>query len=79
VLDVWAGVGRDVAGFAALGHQVTAVEATAGLRSRVTTLHPSFASEWLDDSLPDLKRLHDRIGRYDVVMLITVWMHLNQA
>ena len=32
---------------------------------------------WIDDSLPDLDRVHARGERYDVVMLTAVWMHLD--
>jgi protein-L-isoaspartate O-methyltransferase len=60
VLDIGAGTGRDAAGFAALGHRVTAVEPTAELRTRAEALHPSARIEWLDDNLPDLARLSAR-------------------
>ena len=78
VLDIGAGTGRDAAGFAAMGHKVTAVEPTAELRLRAQTLHMSALIEWLDDSLPDLASLHGRGGRFDVVMLTAVWMHLDE-
>jgi protein-L-isoaspartate O-methyltransferase len=48
ILDIGAGTGRDAAGFAAMGHRVTAVEPTAELRVRAGALHPSRAIEWLD-------------------------------
>lgn len=41
VLDIGAGTGRDAAGFAALGHSVTAVEPTAELLIRAIELHAS--------------------------------------
>jgi len=47
ILDIGAGTGRDAAGFAALGHRVTAVEPTAELRIRAGALHPSSAIEWV--------------------------------
>ncbi len=77
ILDVGAGTGRDAAGFAALGHRVTAVEPIAELRLRAQALHTA-SIEWVDDSLPDLAtmRLH---GSFDVVMLTAVWMHLDKA
>ena len=37
------------------------------------------AITWIDDSLPDLDRVHALGERYDVVMLTAVWMHLDQA
>jgi protein-L-isoaspartate O-methyltransferase len=78
ILDIGAGTGRDAAGFAALGHWVTAVERTAELRSRAKALHSSACIEWLDDSLPDLANLYERCGTFDVVMLTAVWMHLDE-
>jgi SAM-dependent methyltransferase len=76
VLDIGAGTGRDAAGFAALGHHVTAVEPTTELRSRAMALHPSPRITWLDDSLPELKLLAGM--SFDVVMLTAVWMHLDE-
>ncbi len=78
ILDIGAGTGRDAAGFAAMGHRVVAVEPTAELRTRAAVLHPSPRIEWLDDSLPDLARLVASGGRFDVVMLTAVWMHLDE-
>lgn len=77
VLDIGAGTGRDAAGFADLGHRVTAVEPTAKLRLRAKQLHPSPSITWLDDSLPDLPLLSGRGETFDVVVLIAVWMHLD--
>ena len=65
VLDIGAGTGRDAAGFAALGHAVTAVEPTAELRTRAIALHASPRIEWLDDSLPELLLLAKRGGHLD--------------
>ncbi len=79
VIDIGAGTGRDAAGFADLGHTVTAVEPTAELRTEAQRLHPHPAITWLDDSLPDLDRVHALGGRYDLVMLTAVWMHLDKA
>jgi SAM-dependent methyltransferase len=76
ILDIGSGTGRDAAGFAAMGHRVTAVEPTAELRARAAALHPSPRIEWLDDSLPGLTSLAER--RFDVVMLTAVWMHLDE-
>lgn len=78
VLDIGAGSGRDAAGFAALGHLVTAVEPTAELRASAIKLHASPRIEWLDDSLPELSSLSERSGIFDVVMLTAVWMHLDE-
>jgi SAM-dependent methyltransferase len=77
VLDIGSGTGRDAAGFAAMGHKVTAVEPTTKLRLRAAALHPSPDIEWLDDSLPDLASVISRGETFDVVMLTAVWMHLD--
>jgi 2-polyprenyl-3-methyl-5-hydroxy-6-metoxy-1,4-benzoquinol methylase len=77
VIDIGAGTGRDAAGFAELGHAVTAVEPTPELRTEAQRLHPHPAITWIDDSLPDLDRVHGLGERYDLVMLTAVWMHLD--
>jgi 2-polyprenyl-3-methyl-5-hydroxy-6-metoxy-1,4-benzoquinol methylase len=78
VLDIGAGTGRDAAGFAAMGHKVTAVEPTAELRLRAMQLHASPQIEWLDDSLPDLAVVSTRGETFEIVMLTAVWMHLDE-
>ncbi len=77
-LDIGAGTGRDAAALAAMGHAVVAAEPVAELRAKAAVLHPSPRIEWLDDALPDLPRLAARGGRFDLVMLTAVWMHLDQ-
>lgn len=79
ILDIGSGTGRDAAAFAATGHAVTAVEPTAELRLRATTDHASPNIEWIDDGLPDLSRLASRSRSLDLVLLTTVWMHLDEA
>lgn len=73
ILDVGAGSGRDAAALVALGHQVIAVEPSAGLRERGQALHPAPEITWIDDALPELSSIR---GSFDVVMLTAVWMHL---
>lgn len=75
VLDIGAGTGLDAAGFAARGHSVLAVEPTAELRDAGRRLHPEL--DWLDDALPELALTRARGERFDLVMLIAVWMHLD--
>jgi SAM-dependent methyltransferase len=77
VIDIGAGTGRDAAAFAERGHSVTAVEPTLELRTEAQRLHARWSITWIDDSLPDLERVHELGGRYDVVMLTAVWMHLD--
>jgi len=78
VLDIGSGTGRDAAALAALGHWVVAVEPTAELRCNAAALHPSPRIEWLDDSLPNLRRLTERRETFDIIMLTAVWMHLDR-
>jgi len=79
VIDIGAGTGRDAAGFADLGHTVTAVEPTPELLMQARRLHPQATITWIADSLPELERIHALGERYDVVMLTAVWMHLDPA
>ena len=77
VIDIGAGTGRDAAWLAERGYRVVAVEPTEALRSRAIALHPSPAIEWIDDSLPALRRVIAQRRRFDLVMLTAVWMHLD--
>lgn len=79
VIDIGAGTGRDAAAFAERGHNVTAVEPTPELRTEAQRLHARWPITWIDDSLPNLDRVHALAERYGVVMLTAVWMHLDQA
>ncbi|MFD8596680.1 class I SAM-dependent methyltransferase [Kitasatospora sp. NPDC059646] len=74
VLDIGAGSGRDAAALAAAGHRVTAVEPTAPLRELGRARHARHPVDWVDDALPDLPSL---TGRYDLILLTAVWMHLD--
>ena len=76
-VDIGSGTGRDAAWLAERGYRVVAVEPTEAMRSRGIALHPSSAIEWLDDSLPALRRLRAVDTRFDLVMLTAVWMHLD--
>lgn len=79
VVDIGAGTGRDAAALAAMGHQVLAVEPTAELRDGGAALHPDPRLAWLDDGLPDLPALRAQGGRFDLMLLAAVWMHLDAA
>jgi len=77
VLDIGSGTGRDAAHFAKIGHRVVAVEPTDELRVPASRIHPSLSIDWLDDSLPDLRRVVALSQYFDLVMLTAVWMHLD--
>ena len=77
VLDIGAGSGRDAAWFAARGDAVTAVEPTRGMRERGQALHASPRIEWIDDGLPELRRVRGRT--FDLVWISAVWFHLTDT
>ena len=49
------------------------------MRAHGMRLHPSPQIEWVDDYLPELAVLSARGETFDVVMLMAVWMHLDEA
>ncbi len=76
VLDVGAGSGRDAAWLARLGHDVMAVEPSAGMRAEAARLRPGTAVRWVADSLPGLPATH-RLGlAFDLILLSGVWQHV---
>ena len=79
ILDVGAGMGRDAAALAAMGHAVLAVEPVDELRAAARNLYPGSSVIWLDDSLPDLCLVRERPNRFDVVMVTAAWMHLDEV
>ena len=79
LLDIGAGTGRDAAHFAAMGHQVLAVEPVVEMREGAMKLHPSPRIEWLADTLPALARVRSRGATFDAVLSNAVWMHLDAA
>jgi SAM-dependent methyltransferase len=77
VLDVGAGSGRDAAWLARLGHDVVAVEPSAGLRAEAARHHGSTSVRWVADSLPALTGTL-RLGlAFDLILLSGVWQHIN--
>jgi len=76
IMDVGAGSGRDAAWFAGQGHEVVAVEPADALRQKAQSLHPSSGIQWLNDSLPDLKKVYDLNLKFDLILLSAVWKHI---
>jgi protein-L-isoaspartate O-methyltransferase len=76
VLDIGSGPGHDAAAFAAMGHEVVAVEPTDQLRVAAMAMHRSPSIEWVDDALPDLPSLAQSHA-FELVMATAVWMHLD--
>jgi SAM-dependent methyltransferase len=76
-LDVGAGSGRDSAFLALRGCKVTAVEPSELFRRKATDFFKGLDIEWIDDSLPNLKKVKALGLCYDFVLMSAVWMHLN--
>jgi protein-L-isoaspartate O-methyltransferase len=76
ILDVGAGSGRDAAWFADFDHSVVAVEPADNLRQKAISEHPDDGILWINDRLPDLKKVHRLNRGFDVIMVSAVWMHL---
>lgn len=73
ILDVGAGSGRDATALAQAGHQVFAVDTSRGMIEIARRLHPNSGVEWRVDGLPALA---ETSGRYDLILLCAVWMHV---
>ncbi|RUO48458.1 class I SAM-dependent methyltransferase [Pseudidiomarina donghaiensis] len=75
IVDIGAGSGRDALALHHQGFHVTGVEPADKLRK----LGQQKSSEiiWLDDKLPELRRLKLN-QRYDLVLISAVWMHLGR-
>lgn len=76
VLDAAAGTGRDAAWLRGMGHAVTAVEPSKGMRSVASGLHPDAGIDWIDDRLPALSKVSRPVGGFAFILAAAVWMHL---
>lgn len=77
VLDIGAGSGRDAAWFAGRGLTVMAVEPADGMREAAKARHASPSIQWVNDRLPELKRVLRSRATFDLVWISAVWMHLS--
>src|SRR5690606_1506279 len=64
MLDVGSGSGRDAAWLAKLGHIVTAVEPSRGMRELAMRNHGHKPIKWVDDRLPYLSRVDRPVGGF---------------
>jgi SAM-dependent methyltransferase len=76
ILDVGAGSGRDARWLAGFGHEVVAVEPSAGLREKGRSLSSAAGVQWLSDSLPGLAEVFRLDLQFDLILLSAVWMHV---
>jgi len=79
ISDIGAGTGRDAAWIARHGHDVVAVEPAVPLREAGMARHAALPLRWLDDRLPDLAVLRGEEGGFDLLLLVAVWQHLDEA
>ncbi|MGF1702846.1 methyltransferase domain-containing protein [Photobacterium makurazakiensis] len=74
VLDVGAGAGRDAKWFTDQGCEVYAIEPAVALREIGKNYAPN--ATWLDDTLPELKKVLSLGIRFDLILVSAVWMHI---
>ncbi len=77
-LDIGAGVGRDADYLVTRGFEVIAVEPANELRKTAQRKYPKSEIQWLDDKLPDLKKVEALGVKFDLILLSAVWMHVSQ-
>lgn len=79
VLDVGAGVGRDAAVLASMGHSVVAVEPMPNFLAVAKELHNSQNIEWVDDALPMLTKFGEMPNQFHFVLASAVWHHIDDT
>jgi SAM-dependent methyltransferase len=80
VLDVGAGIGRDLAALLAAGYAAFGVEPVAEMRAEAVRLHPELAGRLFEGTLPDgLPALDALGGPFDGVLSSAVLQHLPRA
>ena len=75
ILDIGSGSGRDAAYYADQGYQVTAVEPARELRELAQRKHDHANIMWMDDTLPDLKIVHENGMQFDHIHMNAVIFH----
>ncbi len=75
--DIGAGSGRDANWLASQGWDVVAVEPESAFRElALANSHRNVT--WLDDKLPELRKLRIASYRFNLILLSAVWMHVPQ-
>lgn len=75
ILDIGAGIGRDAAVLASLGHQLVAVEPLDEFRKVGLERYASPRIRWVQDFLPRLETLG--MSQFDFVLASGVWHHIS--
>ena len=75
--DIGAGTGRDANWLAEQGWEVLAVEPSDLREQGEEKSDPRVT--WLDDTLPDLRKLRALGRRFDLILLRSVWMHVPRS
>jgi 2-polyprenyl-3-methyl-5-hydroxy-6-metoxy-1,4-benzoquinol methylase len=79
VLDVGAGAGQNSAALARLGYSVVAVEPMSDFLDAAQIKYSSFPIRWLSGSLPMVECLGSDQRKFDLIIVIGVWHHLNEV
>ena len=78
ILDAGSGAGQNAAALAEMGHSVVAVEPLDSFRESARIMYSHQNILWLDDSLPELKKLHSDIASFEFILVDGVWHHLTK-
>ena len=79
VLDAGAGAGQNSAALAELGYSVVAVEPMTDFLDAARIAYSNLPITWLSGSLPKLDCLESDQSKFDLILVIGVWHHLNEA
>jgi 2-polyprenyl-3-methyl-5-hydroxy-6-metoxy-1,4-benzoquinol methylase len=79
VLDVGAGAGQNSAALAELGYSVVAVEPMPEFLDAARIKYSSLPIRWLNGSLPMIECLAFDQRKFDLILVIGVWHHLNEV
>ena len=76
-LDIAAGSGRDAAWLSTLNFEVFAVEPVDALRQQAIKIHSQSDITWINDTLPELKKVFSLSKCFDLILASAIWMHLT--
>lgn len=79
VLDAGAGTGQNAAALAQRGYSVVAVEPLEAFLAAARAAYSDLPIDWLNGSLPSLECLELKHGRFELILIIGVWHHLDCA